>query len=128
LFQVGCDDGEAFKGLDPLQQVAYLGINVPVDRMSNAAARAPDGVAFVPYHHGTAAFSQVKRSRDILGGFADIFTDQLRQVDHHDAKIKRARSTSAASVLPVPLGPANNAATPRPRMPPGGAKPQLSNT
>ena len=114
---VGRQNREPAKILHPLQQIVDLDIGVAVVAVLDLGALAEQRVGLVEEQDDAAALGGGEDAAQIALGLADIFADDAGEIDAVEIEPQTGcASTSAAMVLPVPLGPANSALMPRPRL------------
>ena len=111
---VGGQDRQPAERLHPLQQVGDLEIGVPVVAVAHLGALAEQRVGLVEQQHRAAVLGGVEHLPQLLLGLADVLAHHLARSIWTRSRSRAPATTSAASVLPVPLGPANNAVVPSP--------------
>ena len=81
LGMIGGQDREARELLHALEQVGDLDVGVAVVRVADGAALAEQRVGLVEEQHGAGALGVVEDDVEVLLGLADVFRDDLREVD-----------------------------------------------
>src|SRR3954469_17621941 len=78
---IGGQDREARELLHALEQVGDLDVGVAVVRVADGASLAEQRVGLVEEKHGAGALGVVEDDVEVLLGLADVFRDDLREVD-----------------------------------------------
>ena len=79
--KVRCQHGNAFVGLEPLEEVGDLDVGVPVARITHLAALPEQCIRFVEKDHPVDAFGCGEDPFEVLLGLADVLVHDGREVD-----------------------------------------------
>src|SRR5215204_5888414 len=81
LGMIGGQDRETRELLHALEQIGDLDVGVAVVRIADGASLAEQCVGLVEEKHGAGALGLVEDDVEVLLGLADVFRDDLREVD-----------------------------------------------
>ena len=82
--QIGGEDHDAGKILDPLQQIGHLLIGGAVVGVAGLGALAEQRIRLVEEQDPVAVLSVIEQAGEVFLGLADIFRHHLRQIDAID--------------------------------------------
>ena len=123
--KIGGQHREPLIALEALEQVRDFDVGVPVVSVGDSGTLAHEGVGLVEEEGEVRRLGDVEHAGQILLRLSDVLADQVGEIDLVKVDPEIRRDTSAASVLPVPEGPAKRATTPAEG---SGEKPHSPNT
>ena len=91
LTEVCRENRQTRKTLEPLQQEGDLDIRVSIMRVAHLATLGEQRIGFVEEERDPGAFRFVENRVEVFFGLADVLAYDLRQIDHVQVGIKRAR-------------------------------------